>query len=117
MALTVLVIVLAALATARLTRVIVDDKITEPIRHTIAARMRQPDFDDDGTQTRPGSLVTYLIFCSWCTGFWVALAVAAAIWWALLDDLLTGPWWLWWPLLSFALAYLAGLMKTHLDSE
>lgn len=114
----ILIVLLAVFATARMTRAIVDDKITEPVRLWIANHLRQPEFDETGrVQTREGSRLTYLVFCTWCTGFWVGLLIAALAWFGALHDHIDAPWWVGWPLLGLALSQVAGLMKIHFDSE
>lgn len=56
-----------ALATYRLTRLIVEDEITSPLRETIW------DTYDPG-ETKIG----YLITCPWCVSMWVGASVVAA---------------------------------------
>lgn len=100
----VLLLLIAAFATARVTRLIVDDKITEPARHFIARRL--PD----------GSKVTYLIHCTWCAGLWVAFGVGALAWFGGLGSLMpTVPWWAGFPLLSLALGWAVGVLKSLLS--
>jgi hypothetical protein len=62
-------LILAALATARITRLITTDRITEAPRSALISRL--PD----------ESLMAYLIVCDWCSSVYVGAAVAGA-WWA-----------------------------------
>lgn len=59
------------LAVARLTVLVRADRITRPLRWKLAAHMR------------PGGYLRYLLACSWCIGFWIAMAAAitAYFWW------------------------------------
>lgn len=59
---------LLVLAVARLTRLVVSDQITMPLRQWVVAR--------DGEQ----GWFTFLVHCPWCAGFWVA-AVTAPLYW------------------------------------
>lgn len=87
-----LALLLATFATQRLTRLVVIDSITDPIRTWLAIHL-------------PLSL-SELVVCSWCAGFWVAGFVVAG------SDLglayLPSRWWILfaWP----AVAGLAGLI-------
>lgn len=60
MELTITELIILALATYRLCRLIIEDTVTEPIRNAIWSRWK------------PSRGVGYLITCYWCTGFWVA---------------------------------------------
>lgn len=62
-------LVLAALATARITRLITTDRITEAPRNWT---LRQLDAN---------GLLAYLLVCDWCASVYVGAAVAGA-WWA-----------------------------------
>lgn len=62
-----------ALATARVTGLIVDDTITEPARTALI------EWLDDRPRTL-GSFVAGVIGCSWCAGMWVSLAAAPLVW-------------------------------------
>ena len=65
-------VVLVVLATARLTRVVVLDSITEGASLALVNGVRRwPRFQE---------WVTDLITCSWCTSFWVGPAVAVVAW-------------------------------------
>ncbi|MGW5514620.1 hypothetical protein [Nocardia africana] len=89
---TLLTLAVYVLTAARLTRIVVVDKIGEPIRIAITNRF--------GAE----SLITYLAFCPWCLGWWVTAVLAWPT--AVLAGL---PWWFGfglWP----AGSYLVGLL-------
>jgi hypothetical protein len=81
-----LTIVLACGLTARLTRLITLDTITQPIRDRLKG------------------LLQVLVECPWCSGFWVALAVGLS-WMAWADQT-------WWQITALigTLAFLAGAL-------
>ena len=60
---------LTALATARITRLITTDRITEAPRNALIRRLD------------PEGLMAYLVVCDWCASVYVGAAVAGA-WWA-----------------------------------
>jgi hypothetical protein len=62
-----------ALAVARVTGLIVADAITEPIRDWIIARL-------DDAPGSAGEWVATLITCPWCAGMWVSLVAAPLVW-------------------------------------
>lgn len=80
-----------AAATYRLTRLVVADKITEPLRdRAIATAYESAGRWDALTDPRPGDWSTFaahedrnppkravLLTCPWCAGMWVAAAVVA----------------------------------------
>lgn len=80
----------AALATARLTRLITTDRITQAPRRWVLSRL-----DGDG-------LMAYLVVCDWCSSVYVGAGVAAALWG--LGD------WVMWPLYALAFSYVTGLL-------
>jgi hypothetical protein len=92
-----LTLVVFILAAARVTRLLVADDITAPLR-----RWGARTFTDK---------VAVLFVCPWCMGFWVS-AVAAVLWWFWGDR-----WWLLLPALAFAISYLVGIMATRVESE
>lgn len=55
-----------ALATHRLTKLIIDDKLTEDLRDKVFARFGNPD----------DSKISYLITCPWCVSIYVGAGVA-----------------------------------------
>jgi len=85
-------IVIAALVTARVTRLITTDRLTQAPRTWILSRL-----DSDG-------LAAYLVVCDWCASFYVGIAVAGAGAWA---DLWSWPWIV--PL-GLAFSYVAGML-------
>ena len=71
-----LLVVLAIGATMRLTRLVNEDAITEPIRSWFFRR--------DGDELEPDEIGrwAYFITCPWCVSIWVGALVAyTAIWW------------------------------------
>lgn len=57
-----------ALATHRLTKLVIDDKITEDLREKVYDKYGQPDEHK----------VSYFITCPWCVSTWVGIGVVAA---------------------------------------
>lgn len=80
----------AALVTARITRLVTTDRITQAPRGWALRRLSSE------------SLAAYLIVCDWCASFYVGLAVAAAGWTYGLWD------WQWIVPLGLAFSYVAG---------
>jgi hypothetical protein len=62
-------LVVMALAVARLTGLITEDKITEGIRERLLDRL-----DED-------SKLAYLITCPWCVSIYLAIPAAVLVWW------------------------------------
>ena len=60
--------VIDALATHRLTKLVVDDEIARPIREKIFDKFGEPS----------ESKLSFAITCPWCTSMWVGLGVVAA---------------------------------------
>lgn len=81
----------AALATARLTRLITTDRITQAPRKRILGRL-----DSEG-------LLAYLIVCDWCASVYAGAGVAALLW--------SGWDWVAWPLYALAFSYVAGWLS------
>lgn len=67
-----------ALATGRLTKLVVDDEITRPIRESIESA------------TGPDSKVTYLVNCPYCVSVWAGVAVQVLPRWAVRALALSG---------------------------
>jgi hypothetical protein len=65
----VITLALSALATARITRLVTTDRITEAPRNSIIRRLPRE------------SLLAYMLLCDWCSSVYVGAAVAGA-WWA-----------------------------------
>ncbi|WP_280421148.1 hypothetical protein [Nocardia carnea] len=90
---TTLVLILYVLTVARLTRIITLDKVGEPIRDWATARWGAD------------AMRTFLFWCPFCLGFWIAGALAFPA--ALIAGV---PWWLGfglWP----AASQLAGMLN------
>jgi Protein of unknown function (DUF1360) len=62
-----LVLAVDALATFRLTRLLVEDEITSPIRKAVWKRYDPSD-----------SKLGYLFTCPWCVSIWVGAGIVAA---------------------------------------
>lgn len=73
--------VLAAGATARLTRLVVEDTITEPVRVAVVRGL-------GGVSAGAARWAAGLLGCQWCASVWVAGGVVAG-WWLLPSDLWT----------------------------
>lgn len=61
------VLLLGLLATARLTRVVVSDRVGLAVRSAVARRF--------GAE----SAIAYLVHCRWCTSMWVAVPCALLV--------------------------------------
>jgi Protein of unknown function (DUF1360). len=63
-------LIVATLAVARITRLLVEDKLMVGYRQWVVKRWG------------PESLISYLVHCPWCTSVWVSVPVmpAATIW-------------------------------------
>lgn len=59
-----LTFLLVTLAVARLTKLVIDDRITLPIRSWIVAKNGENGW------------FTFLVHCPWCAGMWISMAVA-----------------------------------------
>lgn len=85
-------LLVAALVTARVTRLVTTDRIMDAPRSWMLRRLPS------------GSLAAYLIVCDWCVSFYVGLGVAAA-------GTLTGQWsWPWIVPLGLMFSYVAGYL-------
>ena len=92
--------VLVALAAFRVTRLVVFDQLTEPLRdHTVYK------LSDDGFS----GWVRDLFDCAWCAGFWIAGLFA--IGWALNEQATL------WVALPFAISAVTGLIARNLDAH
>jgi hypothetical protein len=91
-------ILVAALITARLTRLVTTDRITQAPRNAILRRLD------------PESLWAYLIVCDWCVSVYTGGTVAAT-------GAAVGLWSWWWAFpLSLAFSYAAGYLASK-ESE
>lgn len=93
MDMTPLLFLLGALATARLTRLVVDDQITLPVRAWILRRVKE-----DGQ-------LAYLITCPWCVSVYVGAAVASVLW--------AWPAYAQWPAAALAFSYVTGWLVSR----
>ena len=66
-------LVVDALAAYRLTRLVIEDTITDDIRERIRDAARR-ELDTPGAAAKIGKLLD----CPWCAGFWVSLGVVVA---------------------------------------
>jgi hypothetical protein len=95
----VMAFAVAALATARITRLITTDYLTAVPRAWLINRM--------GT----GSKISYLVACPWCSSMWVAAAAAPAFyWWH------TNPW-VQVPAVALAISQAVGMMSRFGDDD
>lgn len=82
----------AALVTARITRLVTTDRITQAPRTWVLQRLSSE------------GLAAYLIVCDWCASFYVGLGVAGT-------GALAGLWaWQWIVPLGLAFSYVAGIL-------
>lgn len=92
-------LLLAALVTARLTRLVTRDRISAAPREWLLRRL-----DPDG-------LAAWLIVCDWCASFYVGMGVAAAGalagWWA----------WAWIVPLGLAFSHVTGWLASREGDE
>jgi hypothetical protein len=88
-------LILVTLAVARATRLTTADRIMLSFRRWVVNHFGEE------------SLQSYLVHCSWCTSFWIALP-AALIWTPLALPL--RQWWLM-PFAWFAMSYITGLLS------
>jgi hypothetical protein len=68
-----LLLLIYALAVARVTGLIVADTITEPVRDRVINWL-------DDTPGSAGEWFASLIPCPWCAGMWVSLVAAPLVW-------------------------------------
>lgn len=81
-------LLVAALATARITRLVTTDRITQAPRRWVLSKL-----EDDG-------LMAYLVVCDWCASVYVGAGVAVLLW--------AGPDWVVWPMAALAFSYVTG---------
>lgn len=86
-------LVVAALAVARITRLLTEDFLTVGYRRWVVTRWG------------PESKMSYLVHCSWCTSIWIALPVMPAA--ALFPNV-----WVIAALSILAASHVAGLLNT-----
>jgi hypothetical protein len=109
----VIFLVVYALATARVTRLVTADRLTEAPRERVTSWLWQRAVRRDAIRARvlgmrPATteepLAAYLATCPWCASIWIG-AVAAPLIWAWGEH----PW-LWVPALALALSEVTGLL-------
>ena len=86
------VLIVLALAAFRLTRLVVEDSITDSLRDWVSVR---------------SPFLSRLIDCYWCAGFWVSVGVVVAH--------AAAPTPTYWLALPFALSAVVGLLSTLTD--
>ena len=97
-----IVLLVAVVSVARLTRIVTIDQIFAPLRDAVRGRL-----GDD-------SQITYLLFCIWCMSIWIGAAVGAVLWWAtpvgptLVEEGVD--WWVGVPAFTLVSSYAAGLL-------
>jgi hypothetical protein len=110
---TLVTFLLALGAAFRLTRLLVEDTIAEPI-HAFLARKASPKISielggpDHTTKTRVSAWFHDLISCYWCAGFWIASATTLAA-----AQLGSSDWFLY-PAAALSLSSLIGIIATVL---
>ena len=72
-----LYVVCGALATARLTRLVTADRITEAPRRWIGGFHSVPDYGDAEVTIANRHRLYLFITCPWCVSIWIAAAVVA----------------------------------------
>lgn len=94
-------LILAALATARLTRMVTSDRITLALRRWLLRKLVGRYGEDH--------LLPYLIVCDWCVSIYVGAGVTAA--WVTVGETL----WFQAPAAALALSYAAGFLASKED--
>jgi len=98
--LSLLLLTLWTLALARITRLVVADRLTDFLRVWAYRRSR-------GAET----YTTYFLQCPWCMSMWLGFASSPLLW-------LQVDWpWFAYPLVSLAGSYAVGLMAENLESD
>lgn len=87
------------LALARLTRLVVKDRITEIFRETVFAKYGEE------------SLLGYFLICPWCMSVWFGVFTAPYLIW------ITGISWWTYPIIVAAGSYVVGLSAENLEEE
>lgn len=105
---TLLHLVLVVLATARLTRLVTTDVLTERFRQPVVKWLVERPTDRRWLSTLYGKLA-YLIVCDWCASMYVATAVVGA-WWAWGDTM-----WLTMVCAALAASYATGFLASKTE--
>lgn len=98
MSVTFLVLLIYGLAAARVTGLITEDILTDPIRDRIIRRL-------DNRPHTLGATIAKLLTCSWCAGIWVSIVAAPLVWWFWESP------WLFIPALALAFAQFVGMIS------
>lgn len=109
-----LLVVLCLGAVIRLTRLVTEDVLTQPVRRWLVRHRTKPAGDKPenpipGNVTPPEDeepdedWLVYLIHCRWCASIWIAAPVAAVVW------LWPSHWFVQIPLIALTASLLAGL--------
>jgi hypothetical protein len=94
-----LTLLIDALATYRLVKLVRDDRITEPLRDKVTQRLGPPD----------RSKISYLLDCPWCLSFYFgAVFTVGRQRWPMTTALISR---------TFALSAATGLTTQHLDGS
>jgi hypothetical protein len=96
-------LILAALATARITRLVTTDRLTLAPRRWLLRRLTDRYGDE--------SVLAYLIVCDWCVSVYAAAGVTGA--WVKAGDTL----WFQAPAAALALSYAAGWLASKESEE
>lgn len=91
---TALTFIILALGAFRVTRLAIEDDITEPLRKRTVYRLPDGYWKD-------------LLTCGWCLGFWCSLVVVVLY---VFVSTVT-----WWVMLPFAISAVVGLIFRNLD--
>lgn len=109
MATDLIILAVALGAVLRITRLVVEDAITAPVREAIERRA-QPRRSSSGGRREPWAFLAALTGCSWCTSVWVAFGVLAPVWsWYGYD-------WRLYPLAALTVSWVVGIAVSWLDS-
>lgn len=90
-------LLVVALATARLGRLVNDDEIAAPLRSWAVHRWGE------------GGKIPYLLHCPWCAGLWISIALAIFAWLAGLCNLAEAA------LIAPAAAYLGAIARSMIE--
>ena len=112
---TLTILLVYALAVARVTRLINEDKLTNGFRHALLIRLwaRHTGSRDSALialydEGAEQPLSVYLITCPWCVSIYVGIVAApVAYWWG------GEPWFLV-PALALAFSYITGFLHTKI---
>lgn len=97
-----LLAVCGALCTARITRLLTADRLTESFRRQVLSRVQE------------GGHIEYLVSCRWCLSVWIAIPVAVLVVTmapGLRPDLTTAA--AWTTLLTFSFSQVAGQLASR----